>query len=184
MLSRSCLAVLLLVSSAAAAGFSYPLFDGKTLSGWTAENGCKAEVDDGEIHLLEGNGWLRSDHQYGDFLMHVEWRAEKASKYDAGIYIRTRVGGAPFPREGYQLNLAEGRSFSFFRLKGATPPPGLIKQGMAPGAGMAFLLSGGVSCIPAAIAVWALVRPLVFSAYLGFSFIGACLLGMFYGFLA
>ena len=61
---------------------------------------------------------------------------------------------------------------------------GLIEQGMAPGAGMAFLLSGGVSCIPAAIAVWALARPPVFGAYLGFSFIGACLLGMFYGFLA
>ena len=31
---------------------------------------------------------------------------------------------------------------------------GLIEQGMAPGAGMAFLLAGGVSSIPAAIAVW------------------------------
>ena len=36
---------------------------------------------------------------------------------------------------------------------------GLIEQGMAPGAGMAFLLAGGVSSIPAAIAVWALARP-------------------------
>jgi len=39
---------------------------------------------------------------------------------------------------------------------------GLIEQGMAPGAGMAFLLAGGVSSIPAAIAVWALARPQVF----------------------
>ena len=50
--------------------------------------------------------------------------------------------------------------------------------------GMAFLLSGGVSCIPAAIAVWVLARPPVSGAYIGFSFIGACLLGMFYGILA
>ena len=55
---------------------------------------------------------------------------------------------------------------------------GLIEQGMASGAGMAFLLAGGVSSIPAAIAVWALARPQVFLAYLGFAFTGACLLGL------
>jgi uncharacterized membrane protein YraQ (UPF0718 family) len=55
---------------------------------------------------------------------------------------------------------------------------GLIEQGMAPGAGMAFLLAGGVSSIPAAIAVWALARWPVFLAYLGFAFIGAFTLGV------
>ena len=58
---------------------------------------------------------------------------------------------------------------------------GLIEQGMAPGAGMAFLLAGGVSSIPAAIAVWALARPPVFAAYLGFAFIGAFAMGGIYG---
>ena len=60
---------------------------------------------------------------------------------------------------------------------------GLIEQGMAPGAGMAFLLAGGVSSIPAAIAVWALARPQVFLAYLGCAFTGACLLGRSVGLL-
>ena len=60
---------------------------------------------------------------------------------------------------------------------------GLIEQGMAPGAGMAFLLAGGVSCIPAAIAVWALASPQVFLAYLGLAFTGACLLGLSFGLL-
>ncbi|MBT6277478.1 MAG: permease, partial [Chromatiales bacterium] len=55
---------------------------------------------------------------------------------------------------------------------------GLIDQGMAPGAGMAFLLAGGVSSIPAAIAVWALARVPVFLAYLGFAFSGAFVLGL------
>ncbi len=55
---------------------------------------------------------------------------------------------------------------------------GLIDQGMAPAAGMAFLLAGGVSSIPAAIAVWALARPPAFFAYLGFAFVGAFALGM------
>ncbi len=60
---------------------------------------------------------------------------------------------------------------------------GLIEQGMAPGAGMAFLLAGGVSSIPAAIAVWALARPPVFVAYLLFAFVGAFSLGSLYSFL-
>jgi hypothetical protein len=55
---------------------------------------------------------------------------------------------------------------------------GLIEQGMAPGAGMAFLLAGGVSSIPAAIAVWALAKPPVFAAYLGFAVVGAFTLGL------
>ncbi len=58
---------------------------------------------------------------------------------------------------------------------------GLIEQGMAPGAGMAFLLAGGVSSIPAAIAVWALARPHVFAVYLAFAFIGAFSMGALYG---
>ena len=35
---------------------------------------------------------------------------------------------------------------------------GLLSQGMNPGAAMAFVIAGGVSCIPAAVAVWALVK--------------------------
>jgi uncharacterized membrane protein YraQ (UPF0718 family) len=58
---------------------------------------------------------------------------------------------------------------------------GLIEQGMAPGAGMAFLLAGGVSSIPAAIAVFALARLPVFLAYLGFAFLGSFALGLAFG---
>lgn len=61
---------------------------------------------------------------------------------------------------------------------------GLIEQGMAPGAGMAFLLAGGVSSIPAMIAVWALARPHVFAVYLGFAFIGAFSMGALYSVIA
>jgi uncharacterized membrane protein YraQ (UPF0718 family) len=60
---------------------------------------------------------------------------------------------------------------------------GLIEQGMAPGAGMAFLLAGGVTSIPAAIAVYALARPPVFLAYLTFAFLGALAAGLLFGLL-
>jgi len=55
---------------------------------------------------------------------------------------------------------------------------GLLEQGMAPGAAMSFVLAGGVSSIPAAIAVWALVKPRVFAAYLGYAFLGALIAGV------
>lgn len=55
---------------------------------------------------------------------------------------------------------------------------GLIEQGMAPGAGMTFLLAGGVTSIAAAMAVFALARPPVFLAYLGFALVGSFALGI------
>ncbi|NHB77014.1 permease [Rhodobacter calidifons] len=57
---------------------------------------------------------------------------------------------------------------------------GLIDQGMAPGAGLAFLVAGGVTSIPAAMAVWALARPPVFAAYLGLSLTGAFASGVLF----
>jgi uncharacterized membrane protein YraQ (UPF0718 family) len=53
----------------------------------------------------------------------------------------------------------------------------LLAQGMTQGAAMSFVIAGGVSCIPAAIAVWALVKPRVFAAYLGFALVGAVIAG-------
>lgn len=54
----------------------------------------------------------------------------------------------------------------------------LMDQGMAAGAAMSFMLAGGVSCIPAAIAVWALVKPRVFAAYLSFALVGSIVAGV------
>ncbi|NKB26086.1 MAG: permease [Rhodobacteraceae bacterium] len=54
----------------------------------------------------------------------------------------------------------------------------LLAQGMSNGAAMSFVIAGGVSCIPAAIAVWALVKPRVFVAYIGLAMVGAVLAGM------
>ena len=54
----------------------------------------------------------------------------------------------------------------------------LLAQGMTQGAAMSFVIAGGVSCIPAAIAVWALVKPRVFAAYIGYAMLGAVLAGI------
>lgn len=54
---------------------------------------------------------------------------------------------------------------------------GLIDLGMHPAVGLAFMLGGGVTSIPAMLAVWSLVRPRIFSLYLGLGAVGALLSG-------
>ena len=68
----------------------------------------------------------------------------------------------------------------------AAPPlvAGLMEQGMSPGAAMAFVVAGGVSCIPAMTAVFALVKRQVFAAYVVLGFVGAVLSGVAYGLVA
>lgn len=60
----------------------------------------------------------------------------------------------------------------------------LMAQGMSAGAAMSFVIAGGISSIPAAIAVWALVKPRIFAAYLGYAFVGATLAGLAWGGIA
>ena len=80
----------------------------------------------------------------------------------AGPIILAALVGAPAYLNGY-----------------AAPPlvAGLLEQGMSAGAAMSFMIAGGVSSVPAAIAVWALVKPRVFAAYLGLAFVGAVTAG-------
>ena len=53
----------------------------------------------------------------------------------------------------------------------------LINTGMSPSAGIAFMIAGGVTSLPAAMAVFALVRLPVFFCYLGLSLAGALAIG-------
>lgn len=61
---------------------------------------------------------------------------------------------------------------------------GLLEQGMSPGAAMSFIMAGSVVCIPSAVAVWALVKPKVFVAYIGFAFVGALIAGLIWAAIA
>jgi uncharacterized protein len=60
---------------------------------------------------------------------------------------------------------------------------GLIEQGMSPGAGMAFMMAGAVSSVPAMAAVWSLVKPQVFAGYVVLGLVGAILTGVVFGML-
>ncbi|MFW8633643.1 permease [Cribrihabitans pelagius] len=57
---------------------------------------------------------------------------------------------------------------------------GLMEQGMTAGAAMAFMVAGAVSSVPAMAAVWSLVKPQVFAAYLGLGLSGAVVAGLLF----
>ncbi len=59
---------------------------------------------------------------------------------------------------------------------------GLLAQGMHPAAALAFLISGPTTTLPAISAVWGLVSRKVFGLYVGFSLVGAVVLGYVYYF--
>ena len=56
----------------------------------------------------------------------------------------------------------------------------LIDMGMAPGAGLAFMVAGGVTSIPAAMAVFALVRRTVLAWYIALGLTGSLAVGVAY----
>ena len=93
----------------------------------------------------------------------AEWIAQTLGGTGIGPIILGALVGAPAYLNGYA----------------AVPLiDGLLQQGMSDGAAMSFVIAGGISCIPAAIAVWALVKPRVFAAYIGFAMVGAVLAGI------
>jgi len=102
--------------------------------------------------------------------------------YIPADWIATALGGT-----GFQPILLGALLGGPAYLNGYAAVPlvaGMLAQGMSQGAAMAFVLAGGVSCIPAAVAVWALVKPKVFAAYLGFAFIGSLIAGTVWGLVA
>ena len=83
---------------------------GKDLTGWIAMNMPKDQwtVEDGVlIYLGQGNGWIRTEKLYTNFVLRVEWRFLK-SPYDSGLFIRAGTEGSPWPKSGYQLQMAKG----------------------------------------------------------------------------
>ncbi len=56
----------------------------------------------------------------------------------------------------------------------------LIEMGMMPGAAMAFMIAGGVTSVPAAMAVFALARKPLFMWYILLSLVGALASGLLY----
>src|SRR5512135_10419 len=68
------------------------LFNGKDLSGWVPVHEVTFVVTNGNLRLVKGMGWLRTEKQYGDFILEAEWRA-LVPEYDSGFFIRAGLEG-------------------------------------------------------------------------------------------
>ena len=93
-------------------------------------------------------------------------------------WVQTYIGGD----EAYVIPLAALIGMPSY-LNGYAAIPlvgGLMDMGMSGGAAMAFMLAGAVSSIPAAIAVYALVRRPVFVLYLMIGLSGSILSGVLF----
>lgn len=91
----------------AASGFR-PLFDGKSLDGWTATGDANWAVKDGAIQADAGTlGFLLSRERYRDFELRAEiWLSEAAN---SGIFIRVTNPADITTRNAYEVNLFDRR---------------------------------------------------------------------------
>jgi len=72
-----------------------PLFDGKTLNGWTLRGKAEAEVVDGVIKLTKGSGSLESEGKYGDFILQLEYFTPvrpSGKGINSGVFFRCIPG--------------------------------------------------------------------------------------------
>ncbi|MBX3745236.1 MAG: DUF1080 domain-containing protein [Verrucomicrobiae bacterium] len=80
------------------------LFNGRDLAGWVPVHDVRFEVHDGRLRLVRGMGWLRTEKEYGDFVLEVELRP-LVERYDSGLFFRVGLEGKPWPTDGWQINL-------------------------------------------------------------------------------
>lgn len=109
-----------------------PLFDG-TLNGWMVENSDAGNfsVRDGVLRVEGPAGWLRSQREYADVTVRMEFRFMTADA-DSGLFVRAPRAGAEFmrgwPGNSYQVQIRNPLTAS--RLP---PVGGLFRHGMPPG---------------------------------------------------
>lgn len=90
----------------AEAGQEQSLFNGRDLTGWVPVHDVTFIVTNGHLRLVKGMGWLRTEAQFTDFILEVEWRALEAG-YDSGLFLRAGLEGKPWPKDGWQVNLKD-----------------------------------------------------------------------------
>jgi hypothetical protein len=89
------------------AGFE-PLFDGKSLAGWTVIGGKPKAwgVEDGRlVSFGEGGGWLSTARDYADFDLKLEFRLTPES--NSGVYLRAPAEASHISRTGMEIQLLD-----------------------------------------------------------------------------
>lgn len=123
------MAVLSGSAALAQSGPAEPLFDG-TLDAWTIENDAAVSVADRVLRVDEPRGWLRSNRQYGDFSLSLEFRFVDDDA-DSGIFVRAVADatfGPGWPSNAYQVQLRNPLGESRF-----PPVGGIFRHGKPDG---------------------------------------------------
>jgi len=108
------LILIMATSSALWADDWRPLFDGKSLDGWTQKGGqAKYRVEDGQIVGKSvpntQNSFLCTNKEYGDFILELEFKVDP--KLNSGVQIRSQCFDVPteFERNGKKRIIPAGR---------------------------------------------------------------------------
>jgi hypothetical protein len=96
------------------------LFNGKNLDGWEIMNKGKFEAKDGVIYLNKGGGWLRTEKQYKDFDLRMDFRFMNKGA-DSGIFIRASKEGGNWPDKNYQVQTMDNDSICSIFTAGGVP---------------------------------------------------------------
>ncbi len=120
------LAAAVVASACCECGKKTELFNGKDLTGWVcvldSESDVPADevfgVENGNIRI-EGNpfGYMRTENQYGDYKLHVEWRWIGEGT-NSGIFQRVQAGDKVWPN-AIECQLCAGKAGDFVMLGGA-----------------------------------------------------------------
>lgn len=82
------------------------LFNGKNLDGWVIKGKAEGwQVKDGILRSegAKGGDWVRSEKEYGDYILKVDWKISKGG--NSGVFIRIPDKGAPW-QTGYEVQIS------------------------------------------------------------------------------
>jgi hypothetical protein len=97
------------------------LFNGESLDGWHSMNNGQFSVRDGVIYLNKGSGWLRSDKEYKDFELRLDFRfLDKGA--NSGIFFRATKEGSNYPARNYQVQTMDHPSLGSIYTSGLAKP--------------------------------------------------------------
>ena len=105
-----------------------PIFDGKTLTGWTIRGSAEATVTDGAIRLTKGSGSLESDGRYGDFVLQLEYFTPERPEgrgINSGVFFRCIPGET---MNGYECQILNRAGENDYRNFIGTDTGGLFRR--------------------------------------------------------
>ena len=85
-----------------------PIFDGTGLKGWKVEH-TKVRLRDGVLRVGRGNGWIRTERPFSDFVLTLDVRLGEGAT--GGVFVRAwpTFDRASNPNNGYKVTIARDR---------------------------------------------------------------------------